>query len=45
MAFFQKVPNLIPIDPDNVVSSDWMILLEANTIVNSSGELRVVKTT
>ena len=45
MAFFQKVPNLIPIDPDNVVSNDWIILLEANTIVDSSGELRVAKTT
>ena len=45
MAFFQKVPNLIPIDPENVVSNDWIILLEANTIVNSSGELRVARTT
>ena len=45
MAFFQKVPNLIPIDPDNVVSNDWIILLEANTIVNFSGELRVARTT
>ena len=45
MAFFQKVPNLIPIDLDNVASNDWIILLEANTIVNSSGELRVARTT
>jgi hypothetical protein len=45
MAFFQKVPNLIPINPDNVVSNDWIILLEANTIVDSSGELRVARTT
>ena len=46
MAFFQKkVPNLIPIDPDNVVSNDWIILLEANTIVDFSGELRVARTT
>jgi hypothetical protein len=45
MAFFQKVPNLIPIDPDNVVSNDWIVLLEANTIVDSSGELRVARTT
>jgi hypothetical protein len=45
MAFFQKGPNLIPIDPDNLVSNDWIILLEANTIVDSSGELRVAKTT
>jgi hypothetical protein len=45
MAFFQKVPGLVPIDPDNVVSNDWIILLEANTIVDSSGELRVAKTT
>ena len=45
MAFFQKVPNLIPIDLDNVASNDWIILLEANTIVDSSGELRVARTT
>ncbi len=45
MAFFEKVPNLIPIDPDNVVSNDWIILLEANTIVDFSGELRVARTT
>ena len=45
MAFFQKVPNLIPIDPDNVVSNDWIILLEANTIVDSSGELRLARAT
>jgi hypothetical protein len=45
MAFFQKVPSLIPIDPGNVVSNDWIILLEANTIIDSSGELRVARTT
>ena len=45
MAFFQKVPNLIPIDLDNVASNDWIILLEANTIVDFSGELRVARTT
>ena len=45
MAFLKKLPNLVPIDPGNVVSNDWIILLEANTIVDSSGELRVAKTT
>ena len=45
MAFFWKGPNLIPIDPDNVVSNDWIIILEANTIIDSSGKLRVAKTT
>ena len=43
MAFFWKGPNLIPIDPDNVVSNDWIIILEANTIIDSSGKLRVAK--
>jgi hypothetical protein len=45
MAFFQNNPNLVPIDPGNVVSNNWIVLLEANTIVDSSGELRVAKTT
>jgi hypothetical protein len=45
MAFFQKVPNLIPIELDNVASNDWIIVPEANTIVDSSGELRVARTT
>ena len=45
MAFFQNNPNLVPIDPGNVASNNWIILLEANTIVDSSGELRVAKTT
>jgi hypothetical protein len=45
MAFFWKGPNLIPIDPDNVVSNDWIIILETNTIIDSSGKLRVAKTT
>ncbi len=45
MALFPNDPNLVPIDPGNVVSNNWIILLEANTIVDSSGELRVAKTT
>src|SRR6516165_9835175 len=45
MAFFQNNPNLVPIDPGNVVSNNWIVLLEANTIIDSSGELRVAKTT
>ena len=45
MAFFWKGPNLIPIDPDNVLSNDWIIILEANTIIDFSGKLRVARTT
>jgi hypothetical protein len=45
MALFQNDANLVPIDPGNVASNNWIILLEANTIVDSSGELRVAKTT
>jgi hypothetical protein len=39
-------PNyLIPIHPDNTRSKDWMILLEANTIVaNTRARLRVART-
>jgi hypothetical protein len=47
MSAFRKAPNyLIPIHADNIANSDWIILLEANTIVGSSaGRLRVAKTT
>ena len=45
MAFFQNNPNLVPIDPGNVVSNNWIVLLEANTIIDSSGELRLARAT
>jgi hypothetical protein len=47
MPLFRKTPNhLIPLHPDNAANADWIILLEANTIVGSSGgKLRVARTT
>lgn len=48
MAFFQrKFPSrLVAIHPDNAASADWMILLEACTIVGPSPtRLRVAQTT
>src|ERR1700692_1451793 len=37
--FKRKVPrHYIPIHPDNVASKDWIVLLEAGTIVGHSGE-------
>ena len=47
MPFFRKNPcHLIPIHPDNAANSDWIVLLEANTIVGPSGRrLRVARTT
>jgi hypothetical protein len=43
----RKVPNYyIPIHPDNASKNDWIILLEAGTIVGRSGEkLRVAQAT
>jgi hypothetical protein len=45
--FRRKVPShYIPVHPDNVVKKDWVILLEAGTIVGPSTEkLRVAKAT
>jgi hypothetical protein len=38
--------DLLPVHPDNVRNQDWVILLEANTIVDGSGDrLRVARTT
>jgi hypothetical protein len=38
--------HLIPIHPDNAASNDWIVLLEANTIVGApGGKLRVARTT
>jgi hypothetical protein len=43
--FRRKVPrHLIPIHPDNATNKDWIVLLEAGTIVGSSPErLRVAR--
>ena len=43
----RKVPrHLIPIHPDNAASKDWIILLEAGTIVGPTPEkLRVARST
>ncbi len=45
--FRRKVPShLIPIHPDNASNKDWVILLEAGTIVGPSPEhLRVARST
>jgi hypothetical protein len=45
--FRRKVPNhLISIHPDNAANRDWIILIEAGTIVGPSPErLRVAQTT
>jgi hypothetical protein len=48
MSIFQrKVPNhFIRIDPDNVTNRDWLILLEAGTIVGPAPrKLRVARST
>jgi hypothetical protein len=48
MAIFRrKVPgHFIPIHKDNIASKDWVILLEAGTIVGPSPErLRIARTT
>jgi hypothetical protein len=46
--FRRKVPrHFIPIHPDNIASKDWIILLEAGTIVSghSADKLRVAAAT
>jgi hypothetical protein len=45
--FRKRAPNhLIPIDADNAASKDWVILLEAGTIVGPSPDrLRVARST
>ena len=45
--FRRKVPShLVPLHPDNITSKDWVILLEAGTIIGPSPErLRVARTT
>jgi hypothetical protein len=45
--FHRKVPpHYIPIQPDNIPTNNWLILLEAGTIVAPKAEkLRVAKAT
>ena len=45
--FGRRLPrHLVPVHPDNVVNKDWVILLEAGTIVGPSPQrLRVAKAT
>lgn len=45
--FRKRLPaHLVPIHPDNAANRDWIILLEASTIIGSSPErLRVARTT
>jgi hypothetical protein len=45
--FRRRVPNhYIPIHPDNVAKNDWIIVLEAGTIVGPSPDrLRVARAT
>jgi hypothetical protein len=45
--FRRKVPNhFIPVHPDNISKNDWIIILEAGTIVGSSPDkLRVANAT
>lgn len=48
MSLFRRTPasHLVPIHPDNARKSDWIILLEAGTIVGKPREkLRVARTT
>ena len=47
MSLYRKSHHhLVPIHPDNAASNDWIVLLEANTIVGApGGRLRVAKTT
>jgi hypothetical protein len=46
-AFSRKVPtNFVPIHPDNAESKDWIIVLEAGTIIGSTrAKLRVARAT
>ena len=46
MSVFQKQRNLVPIHADNANSKDWLVLLEAATIVGQQRDkLRVALTT
>jgi len=48
MSFFRRksATHLIPMNPDNARSKDWVILLEAGTIVGPSPDkLRVARAT
>lgn len=43
--FLRRVPrHLVPIDPLNAINKDWLILIEAGTIVGPSNErIRVAR--
>ncbi len=45
--FRRRAPtHLIPVSPDNAVNKDWVILLEAGTIIGPSPDkLRVARST
>jgi hypothetical protein len=45
--FGKRLPHhLVPINPDNIANSDWVILLEAGTIVGPAQErIRVARCT
>jgi hypothetical protein len=45
--FLRRVPrHLVPIDPLNATNKDWLILIEAGTIVGPSNErIRVARAT
>ena len=46
MGFFRKnlSNDLVPIDPDNISNKDWVILLEAGTIIGPSPQrIRVAR--
>jgi hypothetical protein len=46
MGIFLKQGTLVPIHPDNAKTKDWVVLLEAATIVGQSRDrLRVALTT
>jgi hypothetical protein len=48
MSIFRRKPRgtLVPINADNAKTRDWLVLLEASTIVGSQrGKLRVARTT
>ena len=46
MSIFNTQGNLVPIHPDNTKTRDWLVLLEASTIVgHERDKLRVALTT
>jgi len=44
--FSKSLPShLIPIDPANTSNKDWVILIEAGTVVGPTGRIRVARST